>query len=83
MKTGDILITSGSPGHVVFIAGACKNKDGKKLFLLSEGFTPAQTINLISNPSHKDISPWYNLDVSAQGTKTARYIFKPSNFRSF
>lgn len=33
LKTGDVLITPGSPRHVVFIAGVCKNKDGKKLFL--------------------------------------------------
>ncbi|MCS3530480.1 DUF4846 domain-containing protein [Chryseobacterium sp. JUb7] len=83
LKTGDILITPGSPGHVVFIAGVCKNKDGKKLFLLSEGFTPAQSIHLLSNPFEKNISPWYNLDVDNSETKTARYIFKPTNFRQF
>ncbi|AZB34115.1 DUF4846 domain-containing protein [Chryseobacterium bernardetii] len=83
LKTGDILITPGSPGHVVFIAGVCKNKEGKKLFLLSEGFTPAQSIHLLSNPFQKNISPWYDLDVDNAETKTARYIFKPTNFRSF
>jgi hypothetical protein len=83
LKTGDILITPGSPGHVVFIAGVCINKEGKKLFLLGEGFTPAQSIHLLSNPFDQNISPWYELDVNAPETKTARYIFKPTNFRSF
>lgn len=83
LKTGDILITAGSPGHVVLIAGICKNKDGKKLFLLAEGFTPAQSIHLLSNPFNKNISPWYDLDVNSSETKTARYIFKPTNFRHF
>lgn len=83
LKTGDILITPGSPGHVVFIAGVCQNKEGKKLFLLGEGFTPAQSIHLLSNPFQKNISPWYDLDVNAPETKTARYIFKPTNFRGF
>ena len=83
LKTGDILITQGSPGHVVFIAGVCKNKEGKKLFLLGEGFTPAQSIHLLSNPFNKNISPWYNLDIDNSETKTARYIFKPTNFRHF
>lgn len=83
LKTGDILITPGSPGHVVFIAGVCINKEGKKLFLLGEGFTPAQSIHLLSNPFDQNISPWYELDVNASETKTARYIFKPTNFRSF
>lgn len=83
LKTGDILITPGSPGHVVFIAGVSKNKEGQKLFLLGEGFTPAQSIHLLSNPFNKNISPWYNLDINDKETKTARYIFKPTNFRSF
>lgn len=83
LKTGDILITPGSPGHVVFIAGVCQNKEGKKLFLLGEGFTPAQSIHLLSNPFQRNISPWYDLDVDTPETKTARYIFKPTNFRSF
>lgn len=83
LKTGDILITPGSPGHIVFIAGVSQNKKGEKLFLLGEGFTPAQSIHLLSNPFNKNISPWYDLDVDASETKTARYIFKPTNFRSF
>ncbi|MCJ7933262.1 MAG: lipoprotein [Chryseobacterium sp.] len=83
LKTGDIVISPGSPGHVVFIAGVCKNKEGKRLFLLGEGFTPAQSVHLLSNPYDKNISPWYDLDVDSPETKTARYIFKPTNFRSF
>ncbi|MBK1897959.1 DUF4846 domain-containing protein [Chryseobacterium paridis] len=83
LKTGDILITPGSPGHVVFISGSCINREGKKLFLLAEGFTPAQSIHLLSNPFDKDLSPWYDLDVNASEIKTARYYFKPANFRSF
>ncbi|WP_292008291.1 DUF4846 domain-containing protein [Chryseobacterium sp.] len=83
LKTGDILITPGSPGHVVFIAGTCMNKENKKLFLLAEGFTPAQSIHLLSNPFQKNISPWYELDINSPETKTARYFFKPTNFRNF
>ncbi|MBB4806402.1 hypothetical protein HNP38_001674 [Chryseobacterium defluvii] len=83
LKTGDILITPGSPGHVVFIAGVCKDKEGKRLFLLGEGFTPAQSIHIISNPFEPGITPWYSLDVGDIETKTARYIFQPTNFRRF
>lgn len=83
LKTGDILITPGSPGHIVFISGVCQNKKGEKLFLLSEGFTPAQSIHMLLNPFDQNISPWYRLDVNATETKTARYFFKPTNFRSF
>lgn len=82
LKTGDILITPGSPGHVVFIAGVCENKKGEKLFLLSEGFTPAQSIHLLKNPFDSKRSPWYALDVNAARVSTARFIFSPVNFRS-
>ncbi|KAB1230263.1 DUF4846 domain-containing protein [Chryseobacterium viscerum] len=83
LKTGDILITPGSPGHIVFISGVCRNQKGKKLFLLSEGFTPAQSVHVLSNPFNPYFTPWYDLDINAAETKTARYIFKPTNFRSF
>lgn len=83
LKTGDILITPGSPGHVVFISGACINEKGEKLYLLGEGFTPAQSVHIISNPFRKSISPWYQLNVDAREIPTARYVFKPVNFRHF
>ena len=83
LKSGDVLITAGSPGHVVFIAGVSKNAEGKKLYLLAEGFTPAQSIHVLKNPFDPKISPWYELDVNSEQTKTARYLFKPTNFRSF
>lgn len=83
LKTGDILITPGSPGHIVFIAGVSQNPKGEKLYLLGEGFTPAQSIHVLKNPFEPTISPWYRLDVNSPETKTARYYFKPTNFRSF
>lgn len=83
LKTGDLLITAGSPGHIVFIAGVSENEKGEKLFLLAEGFTPAQSIHVLKNPFNPEISPWYELDVNSAETKTARYFFEPSNFRSF
>lgn len=83
LKTGDILITAGSPGHVVFVAGVVENKNGERLYLLGQGFTPAQSIHILNNPYQPNISPWYQLDVKASETKTARYYFKPNNFRTF
>lgn len=83
LKTGDLLITAGSPGHIVFIAGVSENQKGKKTFLLAEGFTPAQSIHVLKNSFNPKISPWYELDVNSAETKTARYFFEPSNFRSF
>ena len=83
LKTGDFIITPGSPGHIVFISGVAKNKAGKKLYLLSEGYTPAQSIHLLKNPFDPKISPWYELEVNSRFARTARYLFEPGNFRSF
>ena len=83
LRTGDLLITAGSPGHVVFIAGTCKNEKGEKRYLLAEGFTPAQSISIMSNPFDPKISPWYELDVNAAEIRTSRYRFQPVNFRRY
>lgn len=83
LQTGDILITAGSPGHVVFIAGVSQNKNGEKRYLLGEGFTPAQSISVMKNPYNPVISPWYELDVNSPEIKTSRYIFNPVTFRRY
>ena len=83
LKTGDMIITPGSPGHVVFIAGVAKNSENQRVYLLGEGFMPAQSIHILSNPFDKRLSPWYSLDVSSPEIHTARYLFKGHSFRTF
>jgi hypothetical protein len=81
--TGDFIVTPGSPGHAVIIVGRAKNKQGEVIFLLAQGYTPAQSIHVITNPLHSEVSPWYTLDVSKSPTITARYTFKKTNIRTF
>ena len=83
LKTGDFMITAGSPGHVVFIAGVSENKNGERLFLLAEGFTPAQSISVMKNPYNSSISPWYQLKAEQPEIKTSRYIFSPVVFKRY
>lgn len=83
IKVGDILITPGSPGHAVIIVGSAINARGKKVYLLAEGYTPAQSIHIITNPYRGALNPWYELDVSKSSTITARYLFKETNLRKF
>ncbi|MCR4584585.1 MAG: DUF4846 domain-containing protein, partial [Lachnospiraceae bacterium] len=56
-KPGDIFIKAGSPGHVVMIADLCE-KEGKKAFLLAQGYMPAQDFYILRNDKHKE-DPWY------------------------
>jgi hypothetical protein len=83
ISTGDILITPGSPGHVVIIVGRAKNSNNETVYLLAQGYTPAQSIHVLKNPNDKKINPWYSLDVDKSPTATARYLFKETNIRSF
>ena len=83
IKTGDFLIKPGSPGHSVIVVGVAKNYAGKKRYLLAESFMPAQDIHILVNHKDPAISPWYELDVKAPRTITAKYIFDPTSIKRF
>ena len=83
IKAGDFIIKPGSPGHLVMIVGVAKNPQGKKLYLLAESYMPAQDIHVLVNHNNPKLSPWYELDVNAPSTVTAKYIFKPTSIKRF
>ncbi len=83
IKPGDFIIKPGSPGHSVIIVGVARNLAGKKLYLLAESYMPAQDIHILVNHKNPDLSPWYELDVNAPQTVTAKYIFKPTSIKRF
>ncbi len=83
IKTGDFLIKPGSPGHSVIIVGVASNLAGKRLYLLAESFMPAQDIHILVNHKNPVLSPWYELDVNASETVTAKYVFKPTAIKRF
>lgn len=74
IRPGDILIKGGSPGHVVMVVDVCKNGDGKKAFLLAQGFMPAQEFHLLKNPLHGD-DPWYYQEEVTWPLSTPEYVF--------
>lgn len=83
IQPGDFLIKPGSPGHSVIIVGVAKNNAGKRLYLLAESFMPAQDIHILVNREKPQLSPWYELDLKAPRTITAKYIFKPTSIKRF
>jgi hypothetical protein len=83
IKTGNIIVTPGSPGHALIIVGSARNKNGDILYLLAQGYTPAQSIHIITNPFNDEINPWYTLDIDKSPTETARYTFTKTNLRAF
>ena len=82
LKIGDMLIKGGSPGHIVIICDEAVNSKGEKLFLLFQGNTPAQSVQLLKNLEGKTISPWYSLKENTV-IPVSNYTFSSSKFVRF
>lgn len=80
IQTGDIFLKAGSPGHVVMVVDVCINSEGKKAFLLAQGYMPAQEFHLLKNPRHKD-DPWYYEEEVTYPFETAEYTFPEGSLR--
>ena len=81
-RAGDIFIRGGSPGHVVMIADVCKNSNGKKAYLLAQGYLPAQEFQLLKNPLH-EYDPWYYEDEIKYPLRTPEYSFDKGSLRRY
>lgn len=81
-KTGDIFIKGGSPGHVVMIVDECKRSDGRRAFLLAQGYMPAQEFHVLKNPLHPD-DPWYYEEEITFPFVTPEYIFGKGSLRRY
>lgn len=78
---GTVVITPGSPGHCFIIIDKEKGKNGKEIFKLAEGYTPAQSIYVLSNPHEMGINPWYHLERGV--IETSSYRFTHYNLKKF
>ena len=80
LKAGDVFIKGGSPGHVVMVMDICENADGKKAFLLAQGYMPAQEFHVIKNPLHTD-DPWYYEEELTYPLRTPEYTFDEGSLK--
>jgi hypothetical protein len=63
MRIGDIFVRGGFPGHAVMVVDmAASIESGEKIFLLMQGFMPAQDPHILKNPDASGLSPWYGID---------------------
>lgn len=81
IQVGDVFLKAGSPGHVVMIVDICVNSQGKKAFLLAQGYMPAQEFHLLKNPVHKDNNPWYYEEEVIYPFRTPEYTFQQGSLR--
>jgi hypothetical protein len=58
LKTGDVFIKGGSPGHCFIVMDVVENAQHHKKFLLAQSFMPAQNIQVLQYNS----DPWFSMD---------------------
>ena len=80
LQIGDIFIKGASPGHVVMVVDICKNEEGKKAFLLAQGYMPAQEFHLLKNLKHEE-DPWYYEEEISYPFQTPEYTFQKGSLR--
>ena len=84
LRTGDVFIQGGSPGHAVIVVDvAAKLDNGNKVFLLAQSYMPAQDIQILINPANPSISPWYELRAEESIIITPQWTFKQNDLKRF
>lgn len=84
MQIGDVFIRGGSPGHAVIVVDmAINSKTNKKLFMLAQSYMPAQDIHILVNKNNPVISPWYELDETANEINSPEWTFENNELKRF
>jgi Domain of unknown function (4846) len=79
---GDVLIKGGYPGHAVTVIDVVVNETtGKKMYMLSQSYMPAQDIHILKNPSSEESSPWY--EVNDGNIFTPEWTFNANQLYTF
>ncbi len=81
LRIGDVIIVAGSPGHAVLIVDRVKNDKNEYLYLIAEGYTPAQSIHILDS-GKAGISPWFKIEKKGS-IDVKRYYFSKPNIRRF
>jgi Domain of unknown function (4846) len=61
LQTGTIIIFPGNPGHCCIIIDEAVTDKQDTVYKIAEGYMPAQSIYVLSNPYEPDWNPWYHL----------------------
>lgn len=81
VQPGDLFIRGGSPGHVVLVLDVAEG-GGKRVFLLGQGYSPAQDFHVLVNPADARLSPWYSADFGDE-LRTPEWTFRRGERRRF
>lgn len=61
LQTGTVIIFPGNPGHCCIIIDEAITDKLDTLYKIAEGYMPAQSIYILSNPYEPEWNPWYHL----------------------
>jgi hypothetical protein len=62
IQPGDVLIKGGFPGHAMIVVDVAVNSNGHKIFMLAQGYQPAQDMHVVKNLLYQELSPWYSVN---------------------
>ena len=82
IKAGDVFVQGGFPGHAMMVVDVAINEKGKKIFMLAQGYQPAQDIHVVVNPTDEKLSPWYEVTNSNE-ILTPEWRFLKSNLKTW
>jgi len=83
MRIGDCFVQGGSPGHAVMVVDMAGDKrTGQRVFLLAQGFMPAQEMHILKNPNDPNLSPWYS-DAFGDVLVIPEWRFRKEDLRRF
>jgi Domain of unknown function (4846) len=83
VQIGDVFVQAGSPGHAVIVVDtAVHPQTGKRLFLLAQGYMPAQEMHVLRNPGNAALSPWYEAELGPE-LRTPDWVFARECLRRF
>jgi len=83
LQPGDVFIKGGSPGHAELVMDVAQNSKGKKIYLLAQGYMPAQDMQLLANPQQTQPGPWYELDIANDKIITPEWTFNSAQLMRF
>jgi hypothetical protein len=83
LRVGDVFIQGGFPGHAVLVVDAASHPvSGARVFLLVQGFMPAQSAHVLKNPASPSGSAWFDADFG-EVLHTPEWSFQAGDLHRF
>ncbi|RAJ08175.1 uncharacterized protein DUF4846 [Chitinophaga skermanii] len=62
IQPGDVFVQGSFPGHAMIVMSVAQNPRGEKIYMLAQGYTPAQSIHVVRNRIGGIEQPWYKAE---------------------